>query len=272
LGAGLLERGALEPHAMQRTLAAIEEFMARVSAHDARVACIATSAMRRASNGAEFSQRVEAATGAEPQVLSGWEEAALSFAGATYGTDAAGDGRVAVLDIGGGSTEIAVGRGGKLESATSLEIGAVRLAERFPATMGAAPPLLARVAGAQARAAAAQALASLTTFAPVSDLRAVGGTPLALSAVMSGTAVQSASGCVLTLSAIDEMIAWLLTLDLRARRVLPGMVAQRADILPAGGLILSESLRALGLDSAIAEANDLLLGYLLRTGPQAAGG
>ncbi len=137
LGAGLHERGTLDPDAKARTLAVIASYMEKVRASAAGVACIATSAMRRASDGAAFAHNVAELVGVEPRVLSGDEEAAFSFLGATR--KLRGDAPVGVLDVGGGSTELAVDsparsqRAGRVARTLSLEIGAVRLSERHPA-------------------------------------------------------------------------------------------------------------------------------------------
>jgi len=265
LGAGLRERGSLDPVAMERTLAAVAGFVARIRERGAEVSCIATSAMRRASNADAFAGGVEALTGVAPTVLDGAEEAAASFAGATFGARSTG-GRVAVLDIGGGSTECAVGRAGEVEAAVSVEIGAVRLAEMFPETMGASPPDAARAAGALARSAAREALTVLASFAGCSEVRAVGGSAMVIGALANAVDVKSVAGTLLQRDDVDALVHRLLGMGLSARRALPGMLQQRADIVPAGGMILSEALAGLGARAALLPGNDLLLGYLLQAG------
>ena len=104
LGEGLRESGTLGDDAMQRTLEAIATFVERARQHDACVSCIATSAVRRASNRESFAGRVAALPGADLHVLDGEAEAAASFDGATYGATPSAT-RIAVLDVGGGSTE-----------------------------------------------------------------------------------------------------------------------------------------------------------------------
>jgi exopolyphosphatase/guanosine-5'-triphosphate,3'-diphosphate pyrophosphatase len=263
LGEGLSDEGALRQEAMQRTLDAIAKFTERVRAHHAQAACIATSAMRRASNAAPFVERARELTGTELRILDGTEEATASFTGATFGL-AAGDSRVAVLDIGGGSTECAVGCG-TLEEATSLEIGAVRLAERFTDTMGASPLEKARAASFDARREAAKTVAGLSRFVPVQHVIAVGVTSLTLGAITFASNVDSVSGRTLGRLDIDAIVERLLSLTLAERRALPGMLPQRADILPGGALILSEVLQVLRSDAVTLQANDLLLGYLVET-------
>jgi exopolyphosphatase/guanosine-5'-triphosphate,3'-diphosphate pyrophosphatase len=232
-----------------------------VRAHGATLACIATSAMRRADDADAFAARVLAVTGAPLRVLSGTDEAAASFRGATYGV--ATHGRVAVLDVGGGSTEVAVGSDGVLEDAASVEIGSVRVSEAHPDLMGDAPGPRARAAMAAARAEIAAALRPFAALGPVDEVRCVAGTPLTLGAVISGTDVERVRGLVLRRATLDATLDRLAGLDLAARRALPGMLAQRADIVLGGGLVVSEALRVLGVSEGVLESNDLLLGFLL---------
>lgn len=262
LGQGLRDDGPLHPEGRARTLDAVRAFEARVRAHDARCFAIATSAMRRASDADAFAGEVGRVLGVPLRVLDGAVEAECSFRGAT--ARAPHDGlRRAVLDIGGGSTECAVGRDGNLEDGKSVEVGSVRLTERFPDLAGGAPGERARAAAEAARAFVRGELAWLAGFTPVTEVRAVAGTPLTLGAVALGSTVDAVSGRVLTLESIDALLGRMLDLDLVARKALPGMLPQRADVLAGGGVILSEALRLLGVARTRLESDDLLLGYLL---------
>jgi len=195
-------------------------------------------------------------------VLSGHEEAAASFRGATYGRSAEG-GRIAVVDVGGGSVEVGAGRRGVLEGVRSVEIGSVRVIERHPDLAGAAPGGRARAAAALARVEIAARVAPFAALGPVEAVLAVAGTPLTLAAIALESHVTEVSGVALARAAIDATIDRLLDLDLAQRRALPGMLVERADVLPGGALVLSETLAALGAAGAISERDDLLLGILL---------
>jgi exopolyphosphatase / guanosine-5'-triphosphate,3'-diphosphate pyrophosphatase len=262
LGESLREGGALAGAAVERTFAAVTKFAERLRAHEAEPYAIATSAMRRASNADTFVARVEALTGAQLRVLTGEEEAAFSFRGATANAPCDGV-RRAILDVGGGSTECAIGTDGRLERTRSFEIGSVRLTERFPDLGGAAPGERARTAALAARAVAVEDLAWLSGFRPVGEVRMVAGTPLTIGAIALGASADSVSGRTLRRAAIESVIDRLLDLDLDARKSVPGMIPQRADVLAAGGLIVSEALRLLGREETRLESNDLLLGFLL---------
>jgi exopolyphosphatase/guanosine-5'-triphosphate,3'-diphosphate pyrophosphatase len=262
LGEGLREAGSLLPAAVDRTLAAVRDFTARVRAYGAELSCIATSAMRRASDAGRFAERMREITGVPLHVLDGGLEARASYLGATYG--AAHDGcRTAVLDIGGGSTELAVGRDGLLLAATSIEIGSVRVSEMFPELCGTAPGEIARAAAVRARLAIDVSIEPFRELLPVERVRCVAGTPLTLAAIAMESHVDRVSGQILTRRMLEATLERLLGATLEERRALPGMLAQRADILVGGGLILAASLHMLGVEEALLEANDLLLGYLL---------
>jgi exopolyphosphatase/guanosine-5'-triphosphate,3'-diphosphate pyrophosphatase len=267
LGAGLRRSGRLDPAARERTLAAIADYMRDVREHRAELACIATSAMRRAADGADFAAAVRALTGAEPQVLTGDEEAAYSFLGAT---DAVEDtARIGVLDVGGGSSELAVdvpreARGRDAVAYTcSVEVGAVRLAERHPALLGGAalaPPARAQVLAA-ARADAAGVLAPFSS-APVPErLVVVGGSAFTAAAMVANAPLRD--GVTISAAQRAAVLDALLARDLEARKALPFIRPQRADILPAGITIIDEACRILGRTDVTVSVDDLLAGYLL---------
>lgn len=136
LGQGVDATGRFDPQALQRTLAATADFarvIAEYSVPAERTRFVATSAARDAANSEEFFDGVRALAGVEAEIISGDEEARLSFAGALSGFDDAVsfDEPVLVTDIGGGSTELVVGTHGVLAQAVSLDIGSVRLRERL---------------------------------------------------------------------------------------------------------------------------------------------
>src|SRR4051812_46549461 len=128
LGQGVDKTGSLAPEALERTFAAIEEFAAMLEEHDvAKLRFCATSASRDADNSQVFVEGVEERLSVTPEVLTGDEEAALVYAGATRGVDLPGP--VLVVDIGGGSSELVLGSG-QPEHSVSMDIGSVRLHER----------------------------------------------------------------------------------------------------------------------------------------------
>ena len=266
LGTGLQQTGRLDPAARERTLAAIADYMLAVREHRARIACIATSAMRRAADGADFTAAVRELTGVAPHILSGDEEATFSFLGATHA--GGGDELVAVLDVGGGSTELAVDvpsvaqRHGAVAYAHSVEVGAVRLAERHPALLGEGalgPAERVRVLAA-ARADAASILAPLSAAPLPVQLIVVGGTAFTAAAMVAAAPLRD--GVTMNPFERAALLDDLLARDLEGRKAMPFMRPQRADILPAGLAIIDEACRILGVPNVRVSVDDLLAGYL----------
>lgn len=260
LGTRLGTGGTLDPDARARTLVVIGEYVDDVHARDATIDAVATSALRRASDAAAFGRDVEVLAGVAPRIISGDEEAAYSFLGATWGVGAVG--RVGVLDVGGGSTELAVGSTARIDRTLSLEIGAVRLAERHPLLLGARS-LDRRERTAlvtRARAEAASVLAPLAGAADFRQLIAVGGTVFTAAAMIARDPQRDA--VPLDRPACAGLIDDLLARDLDARRAMAHIRPQRADILPAGLIVVDEACRLLGCEGVIVSHADLLAGYL----------
>jgi exopolyphosphatase/guanosine-5'-triphosphate,3'-diphosphate pyrophosphatase len=269
LGTGLQQAGRLDPAARERTLAAIADYIQMAREHKAVVACIATSAVRRAADGADFTAAVRTLVGADPHILSGEEEATYSFLGATQNMD--GDEPIAVIDSGGGSTELAVDvpararRTGSVAFTHSAEVGAVRLAERHPALLGGvalSPAERARVL-AETRADAAAILAPFATAPSPKRVVVVGGSAFTAAAMVSAGPLRDG----VTMSAADraELLDALLSRTLEERKALPFIRPQRADILPAGIAIIDEACRILGVPDVTVSVDDLLAGYLAST-------
>jgi len=261
LGTGLDVTGTLDARARERTLAVIRDYVAIIARTGATIDAIATSALRRATDAAKFLEAVQVCTGVVPRVLSGDEEATYSFLGATYGSRSAG--RVGVLDVGGGSTELAVGTTAGVERTMSLEIGAVRLSERYPALLGerGLPPDERTALTATARAGARAVLSPLESLRGFDRLLAVGGTVFTVSAMIAGDPADR-DGAHFSRAQRGALIDELLSLDLRARREMAHIRPQRADILPAGLIVVDEACALLGIDTLAVSYADLLAGYL----------
>lgn len=258
--------GRLDPDARERTLAAIAEYVQTVRERCAAIACIATSAVRRADDGAEFTAAVRELTGVEPHILSGEEEATYSFLGATHA--AGDDAEVAVLDVGGGSTELAVDIPAQARAraavayARSVEIGAVRLAEHHRALLGerALAPSERTQLLARTRADAASVLAPFAEAPSPARLVAVGGTAFTAAAMIAQAPLRD--GVTMSAPQRAALLDELLACDLDARKALPFIRPQRADILPAGIAIIDEACRILGVPEVTVSVDDLLAGYL----------
>jgi exopolyphosphatase/guanosine-5'-triphosphate,3'-diphosphate pyrophosphatase len=260
LGARLDERGNLDPAARERTLATIRDYVETVRADGATLDVIATSAMRRAHDAPAFVADVHALTQVEPRIISGEEEARYSFLGATASLHISGP--LGVLDVGGGSTELAVGTRERIEAAISLEIGAVRLSERHPALLGAHAlvPAEREDLAQRARADAAKVLAPLADLRGFAELVAVGGTAYTAAAMLACDATRD--GVSMNCEERRKLVDDLLARTLEERRALPFIRPQRADILPAGLLIIDEACAHLAIDTVRVSHHDLLAGYL----------
>jgi exopolyphosphatase/guanosine-5'-triphosphate,3'-diphosphate pyrophosphatase len=227
---------------------------------------IATSAMRRASDGAAFAAELEARLGTPPQILTGDEEATYSFLGATHAVHDPVP--VGVLDVGGGSSELAVDvpadaqANGRVAFALSIEIGAVRLSERHPALLGerALDPEERAELLAVVRADAAAMLAPYATAPKPPRLIAVGGTAFTAAAMVAKAPLRD--GVSFDHADRIALVDALLARDLEARRAMPFIRPQRADILPTGVIVIDEACAMLGIDTVTVSVDDLLAGYL----------
>ncbi len=262
LGQHVDRTGRLAEEALARTFAAIDEYAAVVTAHEVEaIRFCATSAARDASNSAEFAAGVEARLGVAPEVVTGAEEAQLSYDGATRGLAGKGlPGPFLVIDIGGGSTELIVGDGhGHVRASCSLDIGSVRMTERH---LRSDPPTRAEVAAAVAE------ISSAVTGIDVPLARArtvvgVAGTITTVAAGVLGLAEYDRAAidqAVLAVSDVHAMTERLLAMAVAERTALPYMHPGRADVIGAGALILDEVLRRTTVDRLLVSEADILDG------------
>jgi exopolyphosphatase/guanosine-5'-triphosphate,3'-diphosphate pyrophosphatase len=250
LGRGVDRAGRLDPAAIEETVGVLSAYAAEARALGATgIACVATSAARDASNGADFFERALDRAGVRPEVISGEEEARLVYASAWRDFGATSDGGLAVVDVGGGSTELTWGDGPEPRGRKSLQLGAVRLTERVVKNDPMAPGELAAL-----REAADEALrAGAGSAGAVLRGRLVGvaGTVTTLAAVRDELAVYDADrvhGSTLSLREADALFARLGALTVAQRQALPGMEPKRADVIVAGCAIVTAAMRALGFD------------------------
>lgn len=245
LGRGVDATRELDPAAVEATLACLAGYADEIArAGVDRAGAVGTSAMRDARGGDDFRARAALLLGEAPRVISGREEAELSFAGALAGLTAVPSaGPVVVFDLGGGSTEIIRGRAGVVEQAVSLDVGVVRLTERH---IRVDPPRAEELEAV--RRAAREALAGTgggwrSETAPV--VVGVAGTVTTLAAYSLGIAPYDANrvhGARLGAAAVAAARAELARLPLAERRRIPGLDPGRADVIVAGALIVEEIL------------------------------
>jgi exopolyphosphatase/guanosine-5'-triphosphate,3'-diphosphate pyrophosphatase len=239
----------------------VREHTAAVRALTGDICAIATSALRRADNGEAFAKRVEEVAGAPLEIISGEEEARRSFIGAVSGIDASMQTSFGVLDVGGGSSEYAAGTKEQPQQIVSCEIGAVRLTEALPQLAGTRGTI-DDAAIERARALAIEATGPIARFNRVDRAVLVGGSATTAVSVRRGNRDMFAYDS-LSRDELKALISCLRSLDLDARKALPGMNPQRADILLAGLLIVDVVLDRTQQKQAVVSTNDLLLGTLL---------
>jgi exopolyphosphatase / guanosine-5'-triphosphate,3'-diphosphate pyrophosphatase len=271
LGEGVDATGQLAPQALARTFGMLEQYAGSIRAAGVGATrLVATSATRDASNSAEFSAGVRAILGIDPEVVSGTEEAALSFAGAT--AELGPDGELAgaeppflVVDIGGGSTEFVCGTPGSADAhglaAISVNVGCVRLTERH---LHADPPSAEQIAAAQADIDAA--LATVRQAVPVTSARTLvglAGSVTTLTAVALDLPAYDPSRvhhARIGADRIHEVTASLLGKDHAQRAAMTVIHPGRVDVIGAGALILDRIVSQFGFTEIVASEHDILDG------------
>jgi exopolyphosphatase/guanosine-5'-triphosphate,3'-diphosphate pyrophosphatase len=265
LGDGVDAGGSLSEEAVARVMRTLADYRAQIDSHDCEAnLAVLTSAVRDASNGAAFAGRLREEFELDARILTGDEEAQLTFLGAMSGRPAPTEPTV-VIDIGGGSTEFVVGSGRTAGFHVSLHAGVVRMSERHIHTDPPASQELQNLA-----------LDTRTTFleglAP--EVRA----PVTRGIAVAGTATSAASidqaldpydparvhGYRLMLATVDLLLARLADMNEDRRREVVGLDPARAPTIVAGMVLLGEALRAFALEEVEVSEHDILFGGALR--------
>lgn len=251
--------GRLDPRAIERTVEALAHYRRRMEHMGVGACrCIGTSALRDAPDRAAFVERIRDELGLEVEVISGDEEARLTYL--ANHREFGDRGRLLVVDIGAGSTEFICGEGGRIEWARSLDLGSVRHAEAFLRGDPPTPESLATL-----RDALRAAMAELPDPAGPATVVGVAGTVTTLLAVRDGLEPydpERVHGQVFTRAELEAVLARIDAVPTEARRAIPGMHPQRADVMPAGGEILREALARFGADRLIVSDRGIRFGAL----------
>ncbi|MCU1567281.1 MAG: exopolyphosphatase [Pseudarthrobacter sp.] len=274
LGQGVDATGELAPEALERTFAATADYARLIKEHKAaKVRFVATSASRDARNRDVFVDGIRGLLGVEPEVISGDEEAALSFAGASSVLPILDGQEVLVVDLGGGSTEFVLGTAAGVTAAKSVDIGCVRLTERH---LRQDPPTAEQITAAQADV--DNAIASAQQDVPLERATAVVGVAGSITTITAHAlrlpeyTADVIHGTELPLETVRAAAGDLLAMDRADRAALPYMHPGRVDVIGAGGLVWGRILERLHeltggrITTATASEHDILDGIALSIG------
>ncbi len=259
LGQGVDRTGTLAPEAVERTRIALADYAATIARFDVdRVRMIATSATRDASNRRDFVAMVQSTLGVDPEVISGAEEAALSYAGAV---DAVPDLHQPILlvDLGGGSTELVMGPDPL--RAHSMDVGSVRMTERHlhddPPTATQIEAVVHDVCGALDRA------EHDVPWREARDMVGVAGTITTVAAIALGLdeyRPERIHGTRLSAAQVAQVTDRLLSLDHAGRAAIAAIHPGRVDVIAAGALMLRTVLERSGATGLVVSEHDILDG------------
>ncbi len=253
----------------------LADYHAKIEEHDCEAnLAVLTSAVRDADNGADFAERVREEYGLDARVLSGDEEAQLTFLGAmstrpdddgSDGGQSAGAVPTVVIDIGGGSTEFVIGSGRTAGFHVSLHVGVVRMSERHIHTDPPEPHELQKLA-ADVRQNFEDGLPK-EERERVERAIAVAGTATSAASIdqeLDPYDPERVNGYALTLGTVEMLLARLADMDEGRRRKVVGLHPDRAPTIVAGMIVLSEAMRAFELDQVEVSEHDILYGGALR--------
>jgi exopolyphosphatase/guanosine-5'-triphosphate,3'-diphosphate pyrophosphatase len=265
LGEAVDRTGRFADAALERTFAALDDYAETIRDLGAeRVRMVATSATRDAANRAVFTDGVRRRLGVAPDVVSGDEEAALSFAGATASLPEDLPAPYLVCDIGGGSTELVLGDAAGARAARSVDVGCVRMTERH---LHDDPPTPTEVAAATADIdAALEAAAETVPLDEAATLVGLAGsvtTVAALALRLDSYDPDRIHGARIAADAVHAVTEQLLRAPRSQRAALPVMHPGRVDVIAAGALVLDRILHRVGLDSVVASEHDILDGIAM---------
>ena len=264
LGEGVDKTGEFSQAALARTFSALDEFAELIAEHKPeRVRFVATSASRDVSNREVFVSGIIARLGIEPDIISGDEEAELSFLGATadlVNFDSAPVSPYLVVDIGGGSTEFVLGTT-KPTAAISTNVGCVRMTERH---LVSDPPTAEQIAGATSDIDAA--IDQAYSAVPISEAKSLiglAGSVTTVAALALGLAEydsEAIHGSRISSSKVHRVTQELLTMTRAQRATLGPMHEGRIDVIASGALVLDRIMARTGLSEVVVSERDILDG------------
>ena len=262
LGEGLHIRHSLSEEAMDRGLQTLARYMERCrTAGVQTLFAVGTNVLREARNGSKFVARVQERLGLPIEVISGEEEALYSFLAVTKDLRDLKK-TILVIDVGGGSTEMILGRGGQIEQWVSLPLGAVRLTEQFIHS----DPVEDRESETMEEAIREKFVNIPRALEPVAMVL-VGGTATTLASVEQGLeefVTEKIHHFILTREALRRQLSLYRSRTIEERKTIPGLSSARADVILAGGTILYMAMEQLDCPSAIVSCHGVRYGVLYK--------
>jgi exopolyphosphatase/guanosine-5'-triphosphate,3'-diphosphate pyrophosphatase len=263
LGKGVDAGGNLSPESMQRGVLCLQEYIAFANQyHCQEIFAVGTSALRDAANRESFLARVKTETGLKVRIISGEDEARLSFLGALSNKNDLPE-PLAIIDIGGGSTEVVRGTHKGILEARSTDLGSVRLTERWLKH----DPVLPE----EVKVLREQAEKTMRAAWPVEEIRrtatmiGTAGTITTIAAMVQKLTLydpKRIDGFVMTARQLNAIIAELARLSIAERQMLPGLNPARADVILAGALLLEVFMSVYGFSQLLVSDRGLRYGVL----------
>ena len=247
--------GSLSTASEQRTLAALHDFIAVAAGSGARrTIALATAAVREASNSAEFVGRLRRRTGLDIRVIDGDEEARLAFSGAVNGLPIENG---VLLDVGGGSLEMARFRNRRAVQSWTLPLGSLRVTDRF---LGSDPPKSSEINALQEHVTQTLRSSGAAGLRDDESLVGTGGTIRNLAKMHRATVVYPIPrlhGYTLARKGIRDLVAKIVSRPLSRRSTLPGLSSDRADTICGGALVVQAAFEALGASELVVSGQGL---------------
>jgi exopolyphosphatase/guanosine-5'-triphosphate,3'-diphosphate pyrophosphatase len=262
LGRGIGKDGGLGQEGIDRTLAALSGYAVLARVHEAPIFAIGTEALRRAPNAADFLCRAAALLDTPVEVIDGERESALTFLAAKLSFPEMAAQTMMVVDIGGGSTEVIVARGGAVEFCRSLPLGSVRLTERH---IHHDPPLAHELEAVRAEVVGQLAQTPFPCATDRPCLVGVAGTVTSLAAMVQNLRSYDPAlvhGYRLTLPALQRQTDRLRASTQKEREAMAGLDPRRADVILSGALILLEIAQRVGVTEVLVSDRGIRWGLL----------
>jgi exopolyphosphatase/guanosine-5'-triphosphate,3'-diphosphate pyrophosphatase len=263
LGEGVQKNGMLSQEAMARGFQTLSQYMQCCRSMDVeKVLAVGTSALREAANTSDFLNMIQERLSLSIDVISGEEEALFSFL--SVGRDLCSSDRrpTLVVDVGGGSTEFILGKSDRVDKWTSLPLGAVRMTEQFLHSDPASDEEWQRM-----EKAIRERLSEIPRADEPVNMVAVGGTATTLASVEQGLKTfdfEKIHRSRLTTEALRNQLLLYRSKTIEQRKNLPGLAPARADVIPAGGAILSMAMEELQCPSVLVSCHGVRYGVLYK--------